>query len=109
MPQSNPHEGKFSSRNAEKFVLRLSEGLRDRISEEAKAHKRSMNSEFVDRIQGSLDADQERQLHHDIQKALAMKIRILECMITSHPDSLDGEEIQAWKRKAFELIQVDGS
>lgn len=44
----------FSSRTADKFVVRLPEGMRDRIAEVARQHHRSMNSEIVARLEQSL-------------------------------------------------------
>ena len=44
----------FSSRTADKFVVRLPEGMRDRIAEVARHHHRSMNSEIVARLEHSL-------------------------------------------------------
>lgn len=39
----------------DKFIVRLPDGLRDRIAELAKANGRSMNSEIVQRLQASLE------------------------------------------------------
>ena len=47
----------FSSRTADKFVIRLPEGMRDRIAEVARHHHRSMNSEIVARLEQSLFPD----------------------------------------------------
>ncbi|WP_082988090.1 Arc family DNA-binding protein [Bordetella bronchialis] len=47
----------FPSEAADKFVLRLPDGLRDQIAEAAKKSGRSMNAEFIHRIQLSLLAD----------------------------------------------------
>lgn len=44
----------FSSRTADKFVVRLPEGMRTRIAEVARHHHRSMNSEIVARLEQSL-------------------------------------------------------
>ena len=44
----------YSSRNADKFVVRLPKGMRTRISEVAKRYHRSMNSEIVSRLEDSL-------------------------------------------------------
>lgn len=41
----------------DKFMLRLPEGMRDRIKEEADESGRSMNAEIVQRLQRTLDAD----------------------------------------------------
>lgn len=52
------------SRTAEQFVVRFPEGMRDRISEAAKANNRSMNAEIVVRLQQSFETrnDTEWQL-----------------------------------------------
>lgn len=47
----------YSSRTADKFVVRLPEGMRDRIAEVARAQHRSMNSEIVARLESSLEQD----------------------------------------------------
>ena len=46
-----------TSRESDKFVLRLPDGMRDTISELAKASGRSMNAELVHRIQRTIDED----------------------------------------------------
>lgn len=43
-----------SSRDADKFVVRLPEGMRDRIADVAQASRRSMNSEIISRLDASL-------------------------------------------------------
>lgn len=47
----------YSSRTADKFVVRLPEGMRDRIAEVARTQHRSMNSEIVARLESSLGQD----------------------------------------------------
>ncbi len=49
----------YSSRTADKFVVRLPEGMRDRIAEVARAQHRSMNSEIIARLESSLQQDGE--------------------------------------------------
>lgn len=49
-------EQAYSSRNADKFVIRLPRGMRVRIFEAAQAQHRSMNMEIVSRLKESLDA-----------------------------------------------------
>ncbi|QEY58871.1 Arc family DNA-binding protein [Pseudomonas sp. C27(2019)] len=44
----------YSSRTADKFVVRLPEGMRDRIAEVARSQHRSMNSEIIARLESSL-------------------------------------------------------
>lgn len=43
-----------TNRDSDKFVLRLPDGMRERIAEEAKKNSRSMNSEIVARLEVSL-------------------------------------------------------
>lgn len=47
----------YSTRTAEKFVLRLPEGMRERIAEVARNHHRSMNSEIISYLEHSLVQD----------------------------------------------------
>lgn len=44
----------YCSRTAEKFVVRLPDGVRDRIAAIASENRRSMNSEIVHRLEDSL-------------------------------------------------------
>ena len=44
----------YSSRTADKFVVRLPDGMRERIAEVARHHHRSMNSEIIARLEQSL-------------------------------------------------------
>ena len=44
----------YSSRTADKFVVRLPDGMRERIAEVARNHHRSMNSEIIARVEQSL-------------------------------------------------------
>lgn len=46
-----------SSRTADKFVVRLPDGMREKISEVARIHHRSMNSEIICRLEDSLAQD----------------------------------------------------
>ena len=44
----------YSSRTADKFVVRLLDGMRERIADVARNHHRSMNSEIIARLEQSL-------------------------------------------------------
>ena len=46
---------KYPSQVADKFLLRLPDGMRERIADQAKAHNRSMTAEVVARLSASLD------------------------------------------------------
>ncbi|MFB2927542.1 Arc family DNA-binding protein [Aeromonas hydrophila] len=48
-----------TSRESDKFVLRMPDGMRDEIAERAKASGRSMNAEIVYRLQRTFDEDAE--------------------------------------------------
>ena len=43
----------FPSRGLDKFVLRLPDGMRDKISVAARAYKRTMNAEIIQRLEAS--------------------------------------------------------
>ncbi|WP_426035993.1 Arc family DNA-binding protein [Cypionkella sp. TWP1-2-1b2] len=47
-----------TGRESEKFVIRLPDGMRDRIKASADANNRSMNAEIVSRLEDSLDEKQ---------------------------------------------------
>lgn len=49
--------GQYSSRTADKFVVRLPNGMRERIAAAAEDSRRSMNSEIVNRIEQTLIED----------------------------------------------------
>lgn len=43
-----------NSRTAEKFVVRLPDGMREQVAQVARKNHRSMNSEIIDRLEQSL-------------------------------------------------------
>lgn len=50
---------KFPSQLQERFIVRLPDGMRDRLADAAKASGRSMNSEIVARLEASIAANSE--------------------------------------------------
>ncbi|WP_283242340.1 Arc family DNA-binding protein [Pseudomonas fluorescens] len=68
----------YNSRAADKFVVRMPEGLRDRINEAAEKNHRSMNGEIVARISGSLDLERRYEEMRQLNSFLNQKISILE-------------------------------
>ncbi len=58
----------YSSRTADKFVVRLPDGMRERIAEVARTHHRSMNSEIIARLEQSMI--QESSLADDLASRL---------------------------------------
>ena len=49
----------FPSRGLDKFVLRLPDGMRDKIGVVARANKRTMNAEIVQRLEASFSSTEE--------------------------------------------------
>jgi|SRR5690554_4610725 len=47
----------YSSRTADKFVVRLPLGMRDRIADVSRQNHRSMNSEIISRLEQSLNQE----------------------------------------------------
>lgn len=86
------------SRNADKFVVRLPDGMRERIAEIAKNNHRSMNSEVIFRLGESIAADdpavagiESDQLSNEEKELVA-----------------SARKLPAWKRKALlTLMFVD--
>lgn len=66
------------SRELDKFVLRLPEGLRPEIADIARTNQRSMNGEIVMRIQRSLIQDQIQIAQDKIIAQLLKRIESLE-------------------------------
>lgn len=62
------------SADADKFILRLPEGMRDQIAEKAKANNRSMNAEMVLMLQQVMEARQAGVVITTNYDALAEKI-----------------------------------
>lgn len=71
------------SRIADKFVVRLPEGMRDQIASLAAGHHRSMNSEIIGRLEDSIAADDPRRADIDSahlsndEKAIVLAVRDL--------------------------------
>lgn len=68
----------YYSRAADKFVVRLPDGLRERISEAAENNHRSMNGEIVARIHDSLDFERKCEEMRQLNDFLNRKIAVLE-------------------------------
>ncbi|XVO89385.1 Arc family DNA-binding protein [Pseudomonas palleroniana] len=66
------------SRTADKFLLRLPEGLHDQINLAAEKNHRSMNGEIIARIDGSLELERKYEEMRQLNNFLNQKIAILE-------------------------------
>jgi len=67
MKQVNTTAGLYSSRTADKFVVRLPDGMRERIADRARNHHRSMNSEIVAVLERDLEnpTNGDKAAHHE--------------------------------------------
>ena len=63
------------SRDQDKFMVRMPEGMRERIAEAAKANNRSMNAEIVARLEESFPP--ERPLSAQLQVLMNEQLRTL--------------------------------
>lgn len=71
-----------TGRDSDKFMLRLPDGMRDRLKAAAEANKRSMNAEIIARIESTLEAqsldDQAAiELRDELVQEFSLAIRIV--------------------------------
>lgn len=66
------------SRTADKFVVRLPDGLRERIADQAEGNRRSMNSEIVYRLERSTTLELELDHQKHLVRILTDRINALE-------------------------------
>ncbi len=64
--------GRVPSRGSEQFVLRMPDGMRDRLRSEAEANGRSMNAEIVDRLEKSLRPGEQVLAHELLQNIIRL-------------------------------------
>lgn len=62
-----------SSRTADKFVVRLPDGMREKIADVSRLAHRSMNSEIIARLEESLEADAGTSIT-DLNKATLSRV-----------------------------------
>lgn len=67
-----------TSLKADKFVVRLPQGLRERINEASGKNHRSMNGQIVARIDGSLDLERKYEEMRQLNSLLSQRLAILE-------------------------------
>lgn len=67
-----------NSRTADKFVVRLPDGLRGRIFDVAARNNRSMNSEFVHRLERSIAVEVELDHQKNLVRILAARLDEME-------------------------------
>ncbi len=67
-----------NSRTADKFVIRLPDGLRGRIFDVAASNRRSMNSEIIHRLERSIAVEVELDHQKDLVRILTARVDELE-------------------------------
>ena len=75
-----------SSRDADKFVVRLPDGMRDQINEVAAKNHRSMNSEIIKRMERTLLEDATGILNVDLMEQLSNRCKELEARLEELQD-----------------------
>jgi hypothetical protein len=82
----------YSSRTADKFVVRLPDGMRERIAEVARTHHRSMNSEIIARLERTL-------LDDDAAEGV-------DVLPNTHIEELTAKlEVQSWIPQVGQLVR----
>lgn len=67
-----------NSRTADKFVVRMPDGLREQIQDVAENNHRSMNGEIIHRLERSLAIDQELEHQKNLVRLLSLRLADLE-------------------------------
>lgn len=88
-----------NSRTADKFVVRLPNGMREQVAEVARKNHRSMNSEIIDRLEQSLlngqfepaqkardDGANAEELSSELTRAYKIIDRLLQNAAPTHDD-----------------------
>lgn len=88
-----------NSRTADKFVVRLPDGMREQVAEVARKNHRSMNSEIIDRLEQSLGSAQpkpaqnlsldranDEALRSELTRAYRIIDRLLQNAVPTHDD-----------------------
>ncbi|WP_267355609.1 MULTISPECIES: Arc family DNA-binding protein [unclassified Methylobacterium] len=87
-----------TGRDSDKFMLRLPNGMRDRIADAARANNRSMNAEIVSRLEASLSdgTEQGRSLlkQHDLLVEIQDRYAELELAYQRQTQQLDRRRFQ---------------
>lgn len=68
----------YNSRTADKFVVRLPDGLRGRIFDVAASNRRSMNSEIIHRLERSIAVEVELDHQKNLVRILTARLDELE-------------------------------
>ncbi|MBX8556992.1 Arc family DNA-binding protein [Pseudomonas cichorii] len=75
-----------TSRDADKFVVRLPDGMRDRIHVVALSNHRSMNSEILERLERTFNEDATGVLNVALVEQLSNRCKELESQLEAFKD-----------------------
>ena len=75
-----PEVPETPTRDQNKFVVRMPDGMREQIAEAAKQSNRSMNAEIVHRLQWSLDIADASDFHPNVKDETSIIEQILETL-----------------------------
>ncbi|MEY3774319.1 MAG: hypothetical protein RLZZ129_1099 [Verrucomicrobiota bacterium] len=91
----------YPSEVADRFQVRMPDGLRDRIAEAAKASGRSMNSEIVHRLEGSFPSSDAKPIEgrRPTKAEVDAALRILEHLKYYAHEVLVDEDVMAKGKK----------
>ncbi|MGN7495926.1 Arc family DNA-binding protein [Pseudomonas lactis] len=80
-PKNGTVQAISNSRTADKFVVRLSDGLRARIADKARGNHRSMNSEILARLDESMELEQLYNEQRVMNEYLLSRVLALEAAL----------------------------
>jgi uncharacterized protein Yka (UPF0111/DUF47 family) len=86
-----------AKRDHDKFIVRLPDGMRERIAHEAKVNGRSMNAEIVERLERTLESD-------DVVSQLWEKVETLEEYVSDIDERLG---IKRYKSKPMSYERLE--
>jgi cell division protein ZapA (FtsZ GTPase activity inhibitor) len=89
-----------SSRDADKFVVRLPDGMRDQITDVARTNGRSMNKEIIKRLERTLHEDATGILNVDHMEQLGKRCKELEARV----EELQNEPSVGLLKRALEQV-----
>lgn len=90
---------------AEKMLIRLPEGMRDRIAEAATASGRSMNAEVVARLEASFEHDETQATLDELQEEyekVQVSVESLDKQFKAYLS--ERQTMQAWMKEAIEAV-----
>ncbi len=88
-----PDRQPYPSETADKVLLRLPDGMRDRLKEAASENGRSLNAEIVQRLQQSLSGPVDAFLADDIEKYISgQRLDVMRLLEKAVQEAVDHSE-----------------